>query len=122
MPKATVSRKRALYFAAILFGIGLVFLVINKNWWPGIMLAIGLPFALRQYLLGRTYDAAISFIVFVGTFITVNYDISWQVFLPILLTLGAIYLLFREFIEVQEESEAEREEDFNHELEEKKRK
>ena len=71
--------------------------------------------------MGRSYDAAVSLTVFVGTFVTVSYDISWEVFLPVLFTLGAIYLLFREFIEVQAETEAEREEDLNHEIEEKKK-
>jgi hypothetical protein len=86
------------------------------------MLAIGIPLALRQYLLGKTYDMLISLLVFVGTFVTVEFDISWRVFLPILFTLGAIYILFRELFESSTHSEAEDEEDLNHQIEEKRRK
>ncbi len=113
------SRKRALYFSTVLFAINLSILIFTNHWWPGIMLAIGLPFSLRQYLLGRSYDTFISLIVFVGTFVTVSYDISWQIFLPVLFTLGAIYLVFQEFIAVLGETEEEKEEDISHEVDEK---
>ena len=86
------------------------------------MLGIGLPLALRQYLLGRTYDMGITLLIFVGTFVTVQFDITWRIFLPILFTIGAIYILFREFTDSEGEDEDEKEEDLNHELEEKKKK
>lgn len=84
------------------------------------MLAVGLPLALRQYLLGRAYDTCISLLVFVGTFVTVQFDITWRVFLPILFTIGAIYVLFKEFTEPEIEKEEDKEEDALHEMEEKK--
>lgn len=84
------------------------------------MLVIGLPLALRQYLVGRTYDTGITLLVFVGTFVTVEFEISWRVFLPILFTLGAIYILIREWIESREETEEEKDEDAQHEIEENK--
>lgn len=115
------SKKKAQAICTALFLIALAILIITDAWWPGIMLGIGLPLALRQFLLGRTYDMGITLLVFVGTFITVEYDISWRVFLPILFTIGAIYILAREYIESREEvDEAEKEEDTSHELEEKK--
>ncbi len=92
------SKKRAHTLSTALFLIGLAILFFTDAWWPGIMLVIGLPLALRQYLLGRLYDTFISLLVFAGTFITVQYDISWRIFLPTLFTLGAIYVLFREFV------------------------
>ena|SRR3989344_615713 len=113
------SRKRALSFSAALFLIGLVVLIFTDAWWPGIMLAVGIPLALRQYLLGRPYDMGISLLVFGGTFITVEFDISWRIFLPTLFTLGAVYVFCREFTGVDGEDEEEREEDLNHEIEEK---
>ena len=73
--------------------------------------------AFRQYLLGRFYDMVITLFVFVGVFITVQFDI-WEVLLPVLFATGGIYLLFREFMEGKEETLAEEEEDLNHELEE----
>lgn len=82
------------------------------------MIVIGLPLAFRQFLLGRTYDALISLLVFVGTFVTVQFELSWQIFLPILFTLAAIYILFREFFGPDETTEEEKEEEINHEIEE----
>lgn len=115
------SKKRARALSAALFLMGLAALVFTQNWWPGIMLAVGLPLALRQFLLGRTYDCLISLLVFVGTYVSVEFDISWQVFLPILFTLGAIYILFREFFGPDETTEEEKEEELNHEIEEEKK-
>jgi len=116
------SRKKAQMFYTILFFLGLVILIFTDVWWPGIMLVIGLPLALRQYLLGRMYDMTISLVIFIGTFITVQYDISWRIFLPILFSLGAIYILCRELLESATHSEIEEEEDFNHRIEENHKK
>jgi len=86
------------------------------------MLAVGLPLALRQYLLGRHYDMGVSLFVFVGVFVTVQFDISWEVLLPVLFALGGIYILFREFLESKEKTEVEEEEDLNQEIEEEQHK
>lgn len=115
------SRKKAGALSTALFLIGLASLILTEAWWPGIMLIVGLPIALRQFLLGRTYDAMVSLLVFVGTYVTVEFDISWKVFLPVLFTLGAIYILFREFMGPDETSEEEKEEELNHEIEEEKK-
>lgn len=116
------SKRKAQGYSTALFLVGLAALIITDDWWPGIMLAIGLPIALRQYLLGRTYDMMISLLVFGGTFVTVQYDISWRIFLPILFTLGALYIFFREFFGPDETSEEEREEELEREIEERKKK
>ena len=115
------SRKKAGALSTALFLIGLATLIFTDAWWPGIMLIVGLPLALRQFLMGRTYDMMVSLLVFVGTFITVQFDISWKIFLPVLFTLGAIYILFREFLGPDETTEEEKEEELNHEIEEKKK-
>lgn len=114
------SKKKAQALSTALFLIGLATLIFTEAWWPGIMLIVGLPLALRQYLLGRTYDMMMTLLVFVGTFVTVQFDISWRIFLPILFTLGALYILFREFFGPDETTEEEKEEELNHEIEEKK--
>lgn len=116
---ALTSEKKSKSIATALFFIGLVILVFTDVWWPGIMLVVGLPLALRQYLMGRNYDMAVSLLVFVGTFITVRYDISWRVFLPILFSLGGVYILCREFFGSEGVTEEEKEEDIQHEIEEK---
>jgi hypothetical protein len=115
------SKRRALALTSALFFIGLAILAFTDAWWPGIMLVVGVPLSLRQYLLGRLYDMCVSLLVFVGTFIVVEFDIAWRVFLPILFTLGAIYILVREFMDKSEDSEADDEDDLNHELEERRR-
>ena len=124
MAQRITSKKKALALSTALFLIGLAILIVTEAWWPGIMLAVGIPLALRQYLLGRTYDMCISLLVFVGTFVTVQFDISWRVFLPILFTIGAIYVLCREFMspDEEEEDEVEKDEDVQHEIEEEKKK
>ncbi len=126
MAHPLTSRKRARAFSTALFLICLAALILLEHWgdfwWPGIMLVVGLPLALRQYLLGRTYDTIVTLLVFVGTFVTVEFDISWKVFLPILFTLGAIYIVLREALEDSSPTEPEEEEDVNHEIEENKKK
>lgn len=117
-----VSKRKAQAVFTALFFIGLALLIFTDAWWPAIMLAVGIPLALRQYLLGRPYDTGITLLVFVGTFVTVEYDISWRIVLPFLFSIGALYTLIKEFIAPDEESETEREEDINHEIEEKRRK
>jgi predicted membrane protein len=125
MAHPLTSRKRAKAFSAALFLICLAALILTEQWvsfwWPGIMLVIGLPMALRQYLLGRTYDTIVTLLVFVGTFVTVEFDISWKIILPIIFTLGALYILLREAFEETTPNEAQREEDVNHEIDENKK-
>jgi predicted membrane protein len=117
MSNHLVSKKRAKNLCVALFLIGLAIISYLHSFWPGIMLAIGLPLALRQYLLGRHYDMGVTLFVFVGVFVTVQFDIAWEVLLPVLFALGGIYILFREFLESKEPL-AEEEEDINHEIEE----
>ncbi len=117
MARALISKKKAKALSVALFLIGLAIISYLNAWWPGIMLAVGLPLALRQYLLGRHYDMGISLFVFLGVFITVQFDISWEILLPVLFATGGIYILFRELLESKEPLNRE-EEDLNHEIEE----
>jgi hypothetical protein len=55
-------------------------------------------------------------VVFFGAFISIAYEFSWPVLLPVLFTLGAIYLLCRDLIE--EHLLSEEEEDINEEIQE----
>lgn len=116
------SKKRAKAISFALFLVGIAILSFLNAWWPGIMLVIGLPLALRQYLLGRIYDMSLSLLVFVGVFITVQFNIPWRLLLPILFTIGGIYIFCREFLESTSEPESEREEDINEEIEEEQHK
>jgi hypothetical protein len=122
MAHPLTSRRRAQAYSMALLLIALALLAITEMWWPGIMLAFGLPLALRQFLLGRFHDTLVTLIVFAGTFISAQFDISWRVFLPILFTLGAIYIIAREYLEARCETEEELEEDTNLEIEERRKK
>jgi 4-hydroxybenzoate polyprenyltransferase len=116
------SKRRAKTLSVALFLVGLAIITYLNAWWPGIMLAIGIPLALRQYLLGRRFDMGMTLFVFIGVFVTVQFDISWQRILPVLFALGGIYILFREYLESKEEPLEEEEEDMNQEIEEEQHK
>lgn len=118
MAKTLASRKKGKLLSLLLFAIGLVVTTFYGVWWPAIMLVVGMPLALYQYLQGRPYDAAVSVFVFGGVFCTVQFDIAWEILIPVLFVVGGIYIFFREFIEVP--NEAELEEDLNEEIEEEK--
>jgi hypothetical protein len=116
------SKKRAKAIALILFLLGLAIISYLGVWWPGIMLVVGIPLAVRQYLLGHFYDVGVTLIVFVGIFFIDLFNISGRYLLPVLFTLGAIYIFFRDYLESTTPSEAEREEDLNEEIEEESEK
>ena len=119
MSQKIMSRKKAHALSFALFLIGLAILTFTKSWWPSIMLVVGLPLALRQYLLGRMYDMIITLVVFIGVYITVQFQIKWDILLPVLFTIGGIYIFFREFFGPKKISEREKEEEKNKEIEEK---
>ncbi len=122
MAHPIVSHKKAKALSTALLLFGLAALTITEAWWPGIMLVIGIPLALRQYLLGRPHDMAVTLLIFAGTFVLVEYDLPWRFFLPTIFSVAAIYILFREYLESQGETEEEKDEDINHEIEEDKKK
>ena len=122
MSNSIMSRKKAKTISFCLFLIGLAILSFSGKWWPGIMLAVGFPLALKQYLLGKRYDVGVTLFVFLGVFITVQYDVSWQILLPVLFTIGGIYIFCRDFVESSACSEEEKEESLNEEIEEEQHK
>lgn len=118
MAQPLVCRKKIKALTFCLFLIGIAVLSYTRSWWPGIMLAIGIPLAIKQYLLGRKYDMGITLFVFLGVFVSVAFEIQWEILLPVLFTLGGIYIFFRDFLENSTCNEVEREEDMNEEIEE----
>lgn len=122
MTQPIVCRKKIKALTFCLFLIGVAVLSYLGSWWPGIMLAIGLPLALKQYLMRRNYDMGITLFVFIGVFVTVAFDIQWQIVLPVLFTIGGIYIFCRDFLESSCCPESEKEEDLNEEIEEESHK
>ena len=118
MAKPIMSKRKALSLSFVLFLVGLAINTYFKMWWPSIALTVGIPLALRQYLLGKRFDMFISLIVFLGIFITVQFSIKWEIVLPVLFTLGGIYIFFKEFFGPKGNQEVEKEENANIEIEE----
>jgi hypothetical protein len=113
------SKRRARSLSIALFLLTLAVLIaFDQDWWPGLLLVIGLPLALKQYLMSRLHDAFVTLLVFGGTYITLTFPIPWQVFLPAVLLLGSFYLILREWVESSKESEEEKEEEAAKEIEE----
>ncbi len=118
MARPIMSRKKAHALSVIVLLFGLALLTYLKTWWPAIMLVIGIALAIRQYLLGKHFDMFISLFVFIGVFITVQFDIEWEIVLPVLFITGGIYIFIREFFIKEPISEVEKEENLNKEMEE----
>jgi predicted membrane protein len=118
MAHQKMSRRKAHSLSFALFLIGLALVAYFKYWWPGIMLAVGIPIAVRQYLLGKIFDMIVSLVVFIGVFVTVQFQIKWDIILPVLFTIGGLYIFFKEFFGPKEDPEVEDDEDQAHEIEE----
>ena len=118
MAHPKVSYRRAKAISGSLFLIGAAILLLTDNWWPNILLVIGIPLAIRHYLLGRTYDMFLSLAIFGGGFIASGWDIKWDILAPVILVIAALYMLAREFFDPELYSEAEDEESLNREIDE----
>lgn len=97
MANRIVSKKKAeaISNGALLISLGILF--YTNAWWPGILLAIWLTLAIRQYLSGRTYDLLISSTILIGLFLISFFNVNWSLLMPILLVIGGIYIIFREY-------------------------
>lgn len=119
MAKPLLAKNKAKAISTALFLIGLAIIFFIDSWWPGIMIVIGIPLALKQFLLGRYHDAAMSLFVFVGFFIIAQFNISWKILIPILFVMAAIYILCKEW--VKEEAGEETEDDTTIDVDEEKK-
>ena len=100
-------RKQSKLISLVVFFLAIIIIALMRYWWPGIMLALGLPLAVFQYTQRRHYDTVITLFVFLGAWLTVQFDIEWEVILPVLFSLGGIYLFFREWIESRSDKDDE---------------
>lgn len=122
MTRPVVSQKKAKSICIALFLVFLAILSYTEKWWPGILLVVGLPLALKQYFAAKKYDVLITLFVFCGGFITEHNEFSAPILLPVLFTIGAIYVFCRDWIETSCLTEEEQEEDLNEEIEEEQHK
>ncbi len=95
-PLIAKNKAKALSSALLLIGLAIIFFL--ESWWPAIMLVIGIPLALKQFLLGRLSDAFITLFVFVGFFIIAQFNISWKILIPVLFIMAAVYILCKEWV------------------------
>lgn len=122
MAHPKVSYRRAKALSSSFFLVCLALLLFTDQWWPGILLAVGLPLALRHFLLGRKYDMYLTLTIFVGGYLVSGYDIKWEILAPTILVIAAIYMLVREFFDPEISTEAEDEESLSREIEESSKK
>lgn len=98
MAQVTMSEKKASSISNGLFLISLGLLFFTNFWWPGILVAIWITMASKQYLTGRLYDAAITSVVLLGLFGLSIVNINWDYVLPTLFIVGGIFLIYREYL------------------------
>lgn len=117
MAKPIVSHRKAQKFSTAFLLLGMAVLALMDSFWPGLMLVLGLAFAMRQFLLGKVYDAVIALGVFGGIFFAAFMDVPLKVLLTVLFVVAAIYILFRDYWETEVLTEEEKEVDTEHEIE-----
>lgn len=116
MSAPKISRKKADIVSACAF-VALFFIFgALRLWWPWMLLAVGGALTLRQYLRGRPYDIFLTAAIFVGLFLNFLFNMRWNVLMPVLLVLGAIYLFYREYVCYRERVGSEEIEDMKSEI------
>lgn len=97
MTKALISRHKIETLSNAIFLIGLGILIWTGFLWPGILLLIWATLAFRQYFSGRMYDLTISSVLLLGILVLNVLNIRITAIGPVLLILGGLYIVFREF-------------------------
>lgn len=92
-----MSKKKADGISNGIFLICIGILAFSDYWWPGILLALWVTLGTREYLTGRYYDLALTTLILLGLFLITFMDLNWTVIVPVLLVLGGIHLIFREY-------------------------
>jgi hypothetical protein len=93
----SMSKRKADAISNGVFLICLAVLIYTKAWWPGILLALWVTLGIRQYLTGRFYDLVVTTVLLVGLFLVTFFNLNWSVLVPVLLVLGGIHIIFREY-------------------------
>lgn len=115
---ALLSKSKADGIFLLLVVIGMMIVYASGMWWPEIVLPIGISLSFKQFLRGRKYEMYLSFFVFTLLYLSSKFKVKWEVLMPILLSTGALYLLFYEFFFPKEKDEVQEEEEMNLKIEE----
>src|ERR1700760_3813624 len=92
-----MSKRKADAISNGIFFILLGILFYTNAWWPGILIAIGTTFALRQYLTGRLIDFFITLVILTIVVLITFMGLSLSILMPVLFVLGGIYIIGREY-------------------------
>jgi hypothetical protein len=95
--KSVMSKRKADAISNGVFLVSLGILLYTNAWWPGILLGLWATLAVRQYLTGRLYDLIMTSIILIGLFFVTLLHLDWSIVVPILLVLGGIHIIFREY-------------------------
>jgi O-antigen ligase len=102
MSLKVMSNKKVHAISNGIFLICLGLLIVTGMWWPGIILAIWATVFSRQYLSGRIYYAIVSSIVLLGLFVVSYFKFDFEYLAPILLVVGGIFIIVREYFFTQD--------------------
>lgn len=98
MPKIIPAKKKIDAMANGCFLIALGILFFTNTWWPGILLALWVMLAIRQYLSNRIYDLVVTSFILIGLFIISTFKwFDWSIIMPVAFVVGGIYIIFREY-------------------------
>lgn len=92
-----MSKKKADAISNGIFLIGIGILLFTNYWWPGILAVLWATLATRQLLTKRLYDFGITTLLLGSLFLITFFKIDWFVLVPVLLVLGGIHIIFREY-------------------------
>ena len=101
MARIVLSIRQANIISISVLILSLLMIGYGGYWWPGIVLAIGITLLTRQFLRGRPYDAGLSALLFGGWYLSFATTIPWQIVMPVILAIGSLTLLFREYAEIR---------------------
>lgn len=98
MAKPILSKRKsdAIANGAFLVSLGLLF--YTNTWWPGILLALWITLALRQYFTGRRLDLVVSSVILLGLFCANFFKVDVMLLITLLFVLGGIYIIAREYL------------------------
>ena len=102
-----ITKRKAEAISSGVFLIAFGILFYFNAWWPGILLALWAFLATRQSLMGRHFDLIVTTFFLVGLFVVTTFNISWSLLGPLLFVGGGIYIIFREYFVVTDETSAE---------------
>ncbi|MFA5249921.1 MAG: hypothetical protein WC371_00730, partial [Parachlamydiales bacterium] len=105
MIRPLMSKKMAHALSFVFFAGGIALLTYLGLWWPALLLAVGLPLALKHYLLGELLDFVLTLIIFLGLFISFQFEIKLNLLPAIFFTLGGAYFFFKEFFKNKDKPE-----------------